>query len=63
MDSYCSALRYAARWRQEIEAAPGDGGVADVPLMFQPSEPFQFDCNPGDVESADRPMSLAAWPF
>ena len=32
--SYCSGRRYAARWRLETKAAPGDGGRAFVPLMF-----------------------------
>ena len=56
--SYCSVRRYAARWRQETRAAPGDGGMAFVPLMFQPGEAFQFDFSHEDVEIAGQPMRV-----
>jgi transposase len=56
--SYCSVRRYAARWRLETKAAPGDGGTAFVPLMFQPGEAFQFDFSHEDVEIAGQPMRV-----
>jgi len=56
--SYCSVRRYAARWRLEAKAAPGDGGTAFVPLMFQPGEAFQFDFSHEDVEIAGQPMRV-----
>jgi transposase len=56
--SYCSVRRYAVRWREETKAAPGDGGTAFVPLMFQPGEAFQFDFSHEDVEIAGQPMRV-----
>ena len=56
--SYCSVRRYAARWREETKAAPGDGGTAFVPLMFAPGEAFQFDFSHEDVEIAVQPMRV-----
>jgi transposase len=56
--SYDSVRRYAARWRQETRAAPGDGAMAFVPLMFQPGEAFQFDFSHEDVEIAGQPMRV-----
>jgi len=56
--SYDSVRRYAARWREETKAAPGDGGMAFVPLMFQPGEAFQFDFSHEDVEIAGQPMRV-----
>jgi transposase len=56
--SYCSVRRYAARWREETKAAPGDGGMAFVPLMFAPGEAFQFDFSHEDVEIAGQPMRV-----
>ena len=56
--SYCSVRRYAARWREETKTAPGDGGTAFVPLMFQPGEAFQFDFSHEDVEIAGQPMRV-----
>jgi len=56
--SYCSVRRYAARWLLETKAAPGDGGTAFVPLMFQPGEAFQFDFSHEDVEIAGQPMRV-----
>jgi len=52
--SYCSVRRFAARWRQETRAAPGDGGAAFVPLTFAPGEAFQFDFSHEDVEIAGQ---------
>jgi hypothetical protein len=71
--SYCSVRRYAARWRLEAKAAPGDGGTAFVPLMFQPGEAFQFDFSHEDVcqrrsktrpvgRSKTRPLTVRADP-
>jgi transposase len=56
--SYDSVRRYAARWREETKTAPGDGGTAFVPLMFQPGEAFQFDFSHEDVEIAGQPMRV-----
>jgi transposase len=56
--SYDSVRRYATRWREETKAAPGDGGMAFVPLMFQPGEAFQFDFSHEDVEIAGQPMRV-----
>jgi transposase len=56
--SYDSVRRYAARWREETKAAPGDGGMAFVPLLFQPGEAFQFDFSHEDVEIAGQPMRV-----
>jgi DNA polymerase III epsilon subunit-like protein len=45
MDFYCSARRYAARWRQEMEAAPARLVVAhnaafDRKFLERPCETF-----------------------
>ena len=56
--SYCSVRRYAARWRLETRATPGDGGTAFVPLVFAPGEAFQFDFSHEDVEIADQPLRV-----
>lgn len=58
--SYDSVRRYAARWREEARAAPGDGGMAFVPLLFAPGEAFQFDWSHEDVEIAGQPMRVKA---
>ena len=55
-DGSCDSVRrYAARWREETRTAPGDGGIAFVPLMFQPGEAFQFDFSHEDVETPASP--------
>ena len=56
--SYDSVRRYAARWREETKTAPGDGGMAFVPLMFAPGEAFQFDFSHEDVEIGGQPMRV-----
>jgi transposase len=58
--SYDSVRRYAARWREMTKSAPGDGGMAFVPLLFQPGEAFQFDFSHEDVEIAGQPMRVKA---
>ncbi len=42
----------------ETKAPPGDGGMAFVPLMFQPGEAFQFDFSHEAVEIAGQPMRV-----
>ena len=56
--SYDLVRRYAARWLQKSKTAPGDGGMAFVPLMFAPGEAFQFDWSHEDVEIAGQPMRV-----
>ena len=56
--SYDSVRRYAARWREETKTAPGDGGMAFVPLLFAPGEAFQFDFSHEDVEVGGQPMRV-----
>lgn len=56
--SYDSVRRYAARWLLETKAAPGDGGMAFVPLMFAPGEAFQFEFSHQDVEIGGKPMRV-----
>jgi transposase len=56
--SYDSVRRYAARWLQQTKAAPGEGGLAFVPLVFAPGEAFQFDWSHEDVEIAGQPMRV-----
>jgi transposase len=58
--SYDSVRRYATRWRAETKAAPGDGGVAFVPLLFAPGEAFQFDWSHEDVEIGGQPLRVKA---
>ncbi|MBV9511358.1 MAG: IS21 family transposase [Caulobacteraceae bacterium] len=58
--SYDSVRRYAARWREEGKAAPGDGGMAFVPLLFAPGEAFQFDWSHEDVEIGGQPLRVKA---
>jgi transposase len=56
--SYDSVRRYAARWRAEAKASPGDGGMAFVPLLFAPGEAFQFDWSHEDVEIGGQPLRV-----
>jgi transposase len=58
--SYDSVRRYAAGWRRETKTAPGDIGMAFVPLMFAPGEALQFDFSHEDVEIAGQPMRVKA---
>jgi transposase len=58
--SYDSVRRYAARWRAGTKAAPGDGGMAFVPLLFAPGEAFQFDWSHEDVEIGGQPLRVKA---
>jgi transposase len=58
--SYDSVRRYAARWRAQTKAAPGDGGMAFVPLLFAPGEAFQFDWSHEDVEIGGQPLRVKA---
>jgi transposase len=58
--SYDSVRRYAARWRAETKSAPGDGGMAFVPLLFAPGEAFQFDWSHEDVEIGGQPLRVKA---
>ena len=49
-------MRRAGAWT--TQAAPGDGGMAFVPLMFAPGEAFQFDFSHEDVEIGGQPMRV-----
>lgn len=56
--SYDAVRRYARRWTEARRKDAGDDTPAFIPLLFPPSDAYQFDWSHEDVEIAGKPMRV-----